>query len=122
VDGVGVADDEHEEDRLVDQAPGAMGQGLVDDGGVVQEHEGVVQGADDVLDLAGGGVGLSLSLGLLGVDALLLGLQDLFGDTAVVEELDELLLLAGGSRNRRVWRSEARRATSALVWTWSRSA
>jgi hypothetical protein len=34
-------------------------------------------------------------LGALALDALLLGLQDVFIDAAVVERLEELLLLAG---------------------------
>ena len=62
---------------------------------VVDEDERVVEGVHDVLDLAGGGLGPLAGFGALGLDALLLGLQDLFRDAAVVEELDELLLLAG---------------------------
>ncbi|HEY2141883.1 MAG TPA: hypothetical protein VGG98_07480 [Solirubrobacteraceae bacterium] len=68
---------------------------LVDHGGGVHEQQRVVQGVHNVLDLGLGGVGPALGFGALGVDALLLGFQDLFGDAAVVEELHELLLLAG---------------------------
>jgi hypothetical protein len=48
-----------------------------------------------VLDLADGRLGPLAGLGALGLDAFLLGFQDVFIDTAVVERLQELLLLAG---------------------------
>jgi hypothetical protein len=95
VDGVGVADGEREEDGLVDEPADGGGKRLVDDFGLIQKEQGVIECCHDVLDLAVGGLGPLLGLGALSLDALLLGFQDLLGDTAFVVELDELLLLPG---------------------------
>jgi hypothetical protein len=93
-DVVGVVDDERQEDGLVDEPTATGGERLVDDFGRVQKEQRVVKRRHDILDLAVGGVGPSSCLGTLGLDAVLLGPQDLVRDTAFVVELDELLLLA----------------------------
>ncbi|MGC2373111.1 MAG: hypothetical protein WA484_04470 [Solirubrobacteraceae bacterium] len=73
----------------------AVWQILVDDVPVVEQNERVLERRHDITGLAFGGVSPLLGLAALNLDALLLGLQHLFGDTAVIEELDKLLLLAG---------------------------
>lgn len=57
------------------------------------DGQGLIQGLHDVLGFVGSGLNPVLGLGALGLDALLLGLQHLFGDGFLVVELDELLLL-----------------------------
>ncbi len=59
----------------------------------VNDGQGLVEGLHDVCGFVGGCLDPFAGLGALGFDALLLGLQDLFGYAALVVELDELLLL-----------------------------
>ncbi|MGP0100286.1 MAG: hypothetical protein ACLPUT_01515 [Solirubrobacteraceae bacterium] len=79
---------------MVDKPADVVGERLVDDFGRVQKEQRVLERCHDVLDLAVGGLSPLPGLGALSLDALLLGLQDLLGDTAFVVELDKRLLLA----------------------------
>ncbi len=68
-------DDEAAEDGMVEESPADGVEGLVENVVVIEEGERIVEGLHDVLDLAAGGIGPLLSLGALGGDALLLGLE-----------------------------------------------
>jgi hypothetical protein len=92
---IGVDDHQPREDGLVRKPPAGLIELLVDDLASVQKDERVIERLHHVLDLASGSVGPLLGLGALLLDPLLLGLEHLLGDAAVVVELDELLLLRG---------------------------
>ena len=64
-------------------------------GAGVDEEQCVGECLVDVGDLVCGGSLPAFDLGLFGLDALLLGLENLFGDALLVVEVDELLLLVG---------------------------
>src|ERR1700722_12771043 len=91
---IGAGGDEGMEDRLVDEPSlGRVGR-EVGQAALVDEAECILEGLHDVLDLACGCLRPAASLGALGLDSGLLGLQNLVGDLALVVELDELLLLS----------------------------
>jgi hypothetical protein len=120
--GIGADDGEAVEKGLVDEPPLGRVGGEVGEATLVYWAQRVVESLRDILDLPDGGGRSVASLGALGLDAVLLGLQHLFGDVALVKELDELLLLAGELPESAAVAADSRRATSALASTYAWSA
>jgi hypothetical protein len=88
-----VANDNADEHGLVDEPTAGRVERLVEDLALIQQDQRVRERQHHVFDLARCRIGPLLGLGALLLDALLLGLENLRGYTAVVVELDELLLL-----------------------------